>query len=139
MIHDPRFPQAAGQRTDALTQTMDLMPTLLGLHDGPAPPEARSHDLANMLAQPAAAGRDVAVFGVFGGPIGMTDGRHVLYDLVDDPDQNRPIDAPDIAARLRAQAIVVLQDHDTPEEVYRWYGLDVSTQTKKREELHDTV
>ncbi len=214
MIHDPRFPQAAGQRTDALTQTMDLMPTLLGLHDAPVPREARSHDLANVLARPAADGRDVAVFGVFGGPIGMTDGQHVLYhypadwrapglreytlapqhmngpfsvaelktaelsqgfdftkgvpllsiaalpdaprvpmndglgfddvgtrlyDLVDDPDQDCPIDAPDIAARLRALAIAVLQDHDTPEEVYRWYNLDVSTQTKKREELHDTV
>ena len=79
MIHDPRHPQAAGKRTDALTQTADLMPTLLGLHGVKPPDEARATDLAEVLADPTRPGRSEAVFGLFGGPIGITDGRHVLY------------------------------------------------------------
>lgn len=198
MIHDPRFPQSAGRRTDALTQTADLMPTLLGLHGAPIPSEVRGHDLADLLSDPDTGGRDVAVFGVFGGPIGITDGAHVLYhyppdwraaglreytlatqhmtghfsvqelktarlcdgfdftkgvpvlsiaalpdaprvpmndghgfadvgtrlhDLIVDPAQRDPIDDPETAARLLARAVGVLRDHDTPEEVYHWYGL----------------
>ena len=213
VIHDPRHPQAAGRRTDALTQTADLMPTLLGLHGVTPPSEARSRDLCDTLAQPADSGREVAVFGVFGGPIGVTDGVHVLYhyppdwraeglreytlapqhmtgqfsvkelrtaelssgfnftkgvpvlsiaalpdvprvplndglgfadvgarlfDLLRDPAQKSPIDDAVISARLLQGAIAVLQDHDTPEEVYRWYGLDTTNQSQ-REEVHDTV
>jgi arylsulfatase A-like enzyme len=79
IIHDPRHPEAAGRRTNALTQTADLMPTLLSFHNAPATREVLATDLATVIQQPSIPGRDAAVFGVFGGPIGVTDGRHVLY------------------------------------------------------------
>ncbi|APZ50821.1 sulfatase [Salipiger abyssi] len=79
MIHDPRTPQAAGTRCAAVTQTPDIMPTLLGLHDADLPPEVRAHDLAPLLAGTSGKVRDSAVFGIFGGPVGIADGRHVLY------------------------------------------------------------
>nr|WP_319390015.1 sulfatase [uncultured Cohaesibacter sp.] len=79
MIHDPRHPEAAGMRTSALTQTTDLMPTLLGLFDVEPPQEVLSNDLEPVMADPSIRGRDSAVFGVFGGPIGVTDGDYVLY------------------------------------------------------------
>ncbi|TGD41446.1 sulfatase [Pseudotabrizicola sediminis] len=213
MIHDPRFPQAAGQRTGALTQTADLMPTLLGLHGVPLPEEARARDLSVVLAEPACNGRDVAVFGVFGGPIGVTDGAHVLYyyppdwqaeglreytlapqhmtgpfavrelktarlsegfdftkgvpvlsiaalpdaprvpmndgagfvdvgtrlyDLISDSAQQKPINNPELTARLLSQAVDVLRDHDTPDEVYQWYGLPVPEKTE-REEIYENA
>ena len=55
------------------------MPTLLGLHDVPLPAEVLAEDLEPILADPSSKGTDSAVFGVFGGPIGVTDGQHVLY------------------------------------------------------------
>lgn len=74
MIHDPRAPQFAGTRTDRLTQTHDLMPTFLDLHDAPVPGEVRG---TSVLSQDGPS--DVAVYGLFGGPIGINDGRFVLY------------------------------------------------------------
>jgi arylsulfatase A-like enzyme len=213
MIHDPRVPQAAGQRTVALTQTPDIMPTLLGLHDVEVPAEVRARDLHDVIAGRDVAGRDVAVFGVFGGPLGVTDGQYAyyqyppdlyaeglreytlapahmdtfftskeletaklsppfdftkgapvlsiaalpdakrvpmndglafgdvgtrLYDVLDDPMQERELDAPDVARRLIRSAVAVLEAHDTPDEVYRWYDLN-AYRTDKREEPHETV
>ncbi|MHA7867933.1 MAG: hypothetical protein ACX93U_10605 [Salipiger thiooxidans] len=50
MIHEPRNPQAAGSRCGGVTQTPDIMPTLLGLHGAELPPEVRAHVLAPLLA-----------------------------------------------------------------------------------------
>lgn len=213
MIHDPRHPASAGQRTNALTQTADLMPTLLGLHSATPPAEVRANDLDRVLADPAETGRKVAVFGIFGGPIGVTDGAHVLYyyppdtraeglreytlapahmsgffevgelktaelapgfdftkgvpvlsiaalpdakrvpmndgigfddigtrlyDLTQDPRQQAPVDAPSTVDQLLRNAVRVLQEHDTPAEVYRWYGLDHLTEIQ-REDHHEIV
>ena len=84
MIHDPRHQEAAGTRCSALTQTPDIMPTLLGLHGADVPAEVRAHDLAPLLSGTSQAVRDSAVFGIFGGPIGVADGCHVLYHYPDD-------------------------------------------------------
>lgn len=209
MIHDPRAPASAGTRTQALTQTADVMPTLLGLHGVAVPDEVRGQDLGTLCAEPDAPGRDVAVFGLFGGPLGVTDGTHTLYhyppdlyaeglreytlapahmdtfftpeelvtaelapgfdftkgvpvlsvaalptakrvpmndalafqdvgtrlfDVAADPGQQTPLDDPLTADWLRRRAVAVLRDHDTPTEVYRWYGLDgVNTHTREED------
>ena len=39
---------------------------------------------------------------------------------------------------LLQQAIEVLRDHDTPSEVYRWYGLEQQNDNT-REATHDPV
>ncbi|PRY19941.1 arylsulfatase A-like enzyme [Aliiruegeria haliotis] len=88
MIHDPRHPEPGGRKVDALTQSTDLMPTLLGLHGIAPPPEARSIDLARVANGNAACGRASAIFGIFGGAIGVTDGTHVMYLYPDDVERD---------------------------------------------------
>src|SRR5205814_10539152 len=68
----------AGQRRSALTQTMDLMPTFLDLFGLPTPPEVRARSVVRLLGADASH-RDIGIFGMFGGPIGATDGRYAYY------------------------------------------------------------
>lgn len=79
MIHHPAHADQAGTRRRHLSQTADLMPTFLDIYGLPVPEETRAHSLLPMLADPDKAVRQSAVFGVFSGPIGVTDGRWVLY------------------------------------------------------------
>ncbi len=78
LVHHPDHISQAGSRRSALTQTYDLMPTMLDIAGVPAPLEARGRSLLPILAADNP-GRDVAVFGMFGGPIGATDGRYAYY------------------------------------------------------------
>lgn len=82
MMHVPDRPDLAGTRSDVLTQTTDLMPTVLGLHGVAVPKEVRATDLMNLMESTPSA--RTAVFGQFGGPIGASDGRYVLYLYPDD-------------------------------------------------------
>lgn len=79
IFYDPRNPEAANKSTEAITQTADLMPTILKLNDQKIPSEVLAFDLEPILKNPEVSGRDFAVFGVFGGPIGVSDGTYVLY------------------------------------------------------------
>lgn len=76
MVHLPGRPDLAGQRSQKLTQTHDLMPTILDLHGLTPPNEVRGRSL---LLDETAATDKIAVFGQFGGPIGASDGHHTLY------------------------------------------------------------
>jgi len=78
IIHHPDYQGEAGTRRQALTQTTDLMPTFLEIHGLEIPPEVRAHSLLPVLARDEKV-RDSAVFGLFSGPIGVTDGEWVLY------------------------------------------------------------
>src|SRR5205814_9880737 len=68
----------AGQRRSALTQTMDLMPTFLDVFGLPTPGEVRARSVVPLL-EADALHRDIGIFGMFGGPIGATDGRYTYY------------------------------------------------------------
>lgn len=76
MVYHPGF--EGGERRLSLTQTGDLMPTFMELYDLPIPEEVRSHSLLPLLEKDVKQ-REAAVFGVFSGPIGVTDGEWVLY------------------------------------------------------------
>jgi len=78
IVHHPDCASMAGQRRSALTQTMDLMPTFLDLFGLPVPAEVRARSVVPLLERDAAQ-RDVGIFGMFGGPIGATDGRYTYY------------------------------------------------------------
>jgi arylsulfatase A-like enzyme len=78
MVYHPDFADRGGSRSAALTQTPDLMPTFLETFGRPIPAEVRAQSLLPLVAGEAAPPREVA-FGVFGGPIGVTDGRHVMF------------------------------------------------------------
>ena len=78
IVHHPRYTHRAGERRASLTQTMDLMPTFLDLFGLPVPREARGSSVVPLLEGDRSQ-RDIGIFGMFGGPIGATDGRYTYY------------------------------------------------------------
>ncbi|MGE3712018.1 MAG: sulfatase [Hyphomicrobiaceae bacterium] len=77
IVHHPRFAARAGARIAALTQTTDLMPTLLDIFDRPCPPEVTGRSVLPLIG--GALGPDAIIFGMFGGPIGVTDGEYSYF------------------------------------------------------------
>ncbi|WP_432536371.1 sulfatase [Kineococcus arenarius] len=92
-VWDPRTGEH-GTRRSALTQTIDIAPTLLrffGLEPGP---DVQGRDLAEVLAAPAGevhATHEGALFGTHGGHVNVTDGRHVYMRAAADA-SNSPIE-----------------------------------------------
>ena len=78
MIWHPQWADQAGARTAALTQTPDLMPTILDFYDIPIPREVTAHSLAPFL-KGGQTDRESAILGMFAGPICVTDGRYTYY------------------------------------------------------------
>ncbi len=78
VLHHPAFTSDAGKRVEGLTQTYDLMPTLLDIFGLEIPKEVQGHSLLG-LVRGETPGRAVGIFGMFGGPIGATDGRYAYY------------------------------------------------------------
>ncbi len=78
IMHHPAHAARAGSRVSGLTQTMDLMPTLLDMFGIAASAEVRGRSMLQLL-DGTVSYPDVAVFGMFGGPIGVTDGRYTYY------------------------------------------------------------
>jgi hypothetical protein len=197
-IHHPDLAAAAGTRRAALTQTMDLMPTILDIFGAPIPPEVTGRSLLPVMVRDEAIHEGV-LFGQFGGAVNIADGRFVLmryaegeaaatplhhytlmpvhmrsffepaefagatlagpfgftkgmkvmrlplvpeaaanmihryplldartalYDLRDDPGQQRPLDAPAEAARLTALMARIMAAHEAPTEAFVRLGLD---------------
>lgn len=87
IAHIPLFIHAPGQspgRSTVLSQNIDVMATLLDLHGLDRPATVRGRSLLN-----DARGRDIALYGIFGGAINATDGRHSYFryppDMEDAP------------------------------------------------------
>jgi len=59
------------------------MPSFLDLFGIPVPPEVQAHSLVTILERDRRV-RPAAIFGMFGGPIGATDGRYTYYLYPDD-------------------------------------------------------
>ena len=78
IIHHPGAASQAGTRRRSLTLTMDLMPTFLDIFGIAIPAETRGRSLLPLLRDEDRA-RQVGIFGMFGGPIGATDGRYTYY------------------------------------------------------------
>ena len=78
IVHHPAHAAKADGRRQTLTQTTDLMPTFLDLFEIEVPTEVQGRSLLPLLAEDCKV-RDVAIFGMFGGPIGATDGRYTYY------------------------------------------------------------
>ena len=77
LIHDPRNPQAG--RSNRLTQTTDVGPTLLDFFDIEPPVEADGRS----LLKPG--GREGVIFGYFGGAVNVTDGLFTYHRFPADP------------------------------------------------------
>ena len=77
IMHHPEI-AVPGTRRSGLTQTYDLMPTFLDIFGIDIPREVQGRSLLAGMRREGE-GRDIGIFGMFGGPIGATDGRHALY------------------------------------------------------------
>jgi arylsulfatase A-like enzyme len=74
--HDPRRPRR-GERERALTQVIDLAPSILDLFGVAVPPEMEGHNI--LPAAGLVPTRDAAIFGYFGGAVNVTDGRYTYH------------------------------------------------------------
>jgi arylsulfatase A-like enzyme len=83
ILHHPDFADRAGERISGLTQTYDLMPTLLDVFGVPVPAEVQGTSVLDLL-RGTTNGRRIGIFGMFGGPIGATDGHYAYYLYPDD-------------------------------------------------------
>jgi len=75
MIYHPDFASHGGARRAALTQAIDLMPTILEMNGLPIPPEVRGHSLLPLLGGEQTL-REAAIYGYFGAACNVTDGRY---------------------------------------------------------------
>ncbi|TNF17248.1 MAG: sulfatase [Rhodobacteraceae bacterium] len=78
-IHHPDHADHAGTARTALSQTPDLMPTLLEAFGCAIPETVRGRSLLPALADPEEPGHEAVIFGYFGGAVNVTDGRHVYF------------------------------------------------------------
>lgn len=89
-IHDPRHPEQAGTRRDALVQpSIDLAPTLLEYFGVPVTADMTGHGLRPVIRSDAPV-RDTAIFGHFGAQLNITDGRWFYRHSPARPD-NQPL------------------------------------------------
>jgi len=78
-IHHPGHAQAGGTRRSALTQTPDLMPTLLDFFGVSAPADVMGRSLLHSLEFPNAKVHEAVLFGHWGAAVNLTDGRHTYF------------------------------------------------------------
>jgi len=78
VIHHPEHAHVAGQRRTTLTQTVDLMPTILRWHGVRPSDQVEGYDLTPVLGKEQHL-RNVALFGMFGAATNVTDGRYVYF------------------------------------------------------------
>ncbi len=80
LVAAPQELRHAPRRVRTLTQTIDLMPTLLDIFRIPKPPETEGLSLLPLLDadDPARAERG-CIYGQFGAAINFTDGRHTYF------------------------------------------------------------
>lgn len=77
-FHHPAFAGRAGQRRSALTQTIDLMPTILDVFGVDAPAEVEGQSLLPLLGTDETI-REAALYGVWGSGTNVTDGRYTYF------------------------------------------------------------
>ncbi|WP_037577776.1 sulfatase [Phaeacidiphilus oryzae] len=88
-LWDPRT-RGADTRRGALAQTIDIAPTLLRYFGLETPPDMQGRDLAAVLTEDRRL-REGALFGIHGGHVNVTDGRHVYMRASATP-ENGPLE-----------------------------------------------
>ncbi|SNT76664.1 sulfatase [Paracoccus seriniphilus] len=77
-IAHPDFAAQAGSRRNALTQTIDLMPTILELFGLDIPDSVEGKSLLPLLGQDGPH-HEAVMYGIFGGATNVTDGRYSYF------------------------------------------------------------
>ena len=78
LVHIPMVVCAPGteaRRVEALTSTIDLMPTFMELHGGELPPHVQGRSLCHLLEREETH-HDAVLYGYFGKDLNLTDGRY---------------------------------------------------------------
>lgn len=88
-FYDPREPQCVGVRRGALSQTIDIAPTVLEYFGIPLPRDMQGHPMRGRLVDDTPV-REAALYGVMGGQVNVTDGRYVYMRAHVTPD-NTPL------------------------------------------------
>jgi arylsulfatase A-like enzyme len=86
-IWDPRS-KKAGKRRSSLTQTIDVGPTLLDYFNIKKPKDMQGHSLRSVIESDEPV-REVALYGIFGGHVNITDGRYVYMRAPNE--ENEPL------------------------------------------------
>ena len=82
-LHHPDFASRAGQRRGSLSQTIDLMPTILEMLGVARPAEVEGRSLLPVLADDTPV-RDAGLYGVWASATNVTDGRYTYFRYPDD-------------------------------------------------------
>ncbi len=78
LMYHPAMAHQGGQRRQSLTQTTDIMPTLLDLFGLTPPPAVEGHSLLKMMGSDRPV-REAALYGMFGAGTNITDGRYTYF------------------------------------------------------------
>ena len=78
MVYHPEFADQSGTRRKSLTQSIDIMPTIMDIHDHTIPEDVSGKSLIPLLAEDSPV-RSTAMFGYFGAACNITDGTHVYH------------------------------------------------------------
>lgn len=69
----------AGERIKAITQNIDIMPTVLGFYGIESPDSVAGYSLKPILENKQKKMRDVALYGFYGKAVNMTDGKYTYF------------------------------------------------------------
>ena len=78
LVYHPDHADKGGQSRNCLTQTMDIMPTLLDVFDAPAPNNVEGKSLLSAVAG-SPDQHEALIYGMFGGAVNITDGRYTYF------------------------------------------------------------
>lgn len=78
LVHHPDFIKHWGERRNGLTQTPDLMPTLLDIHGIEKPTMVTGQSLLSLLTADRSQ-RSAIIYGMFGGATNVLDGRYTYF------------------------------------------------------------
>ena len=109
--HDPREPGCAGSSRVALTQTIDLAPTVLDYFDVAIPADMQGQPLRQRMLRDSPV-REAALYGVMGGQVNVTDGRYVYMRGNCTPDNAPLYDYTLMPTHMRSLF--------SPQELQRW-------------------
>jgi len=79
LLYHPALGDRAGSRVDALSQSIDLMPTILDMFGVEPSKHVRGHSLLPLASGTVPRVRDIALYGLFSGAINATDGRYTYF------------------------------------------------------------
>lgn len=88
-IHDPRFPEADGQRRSELVQTIDLAATLLEFFGLAPTPDMQGRPVRPVIESDQSI-RDYVLFGIHGAHVNVSDGHYVYMKAPANTD-NQPL------------------------------------------------